>query len=137
MRYYYNEGKMVTVQEYQDLAGKNEYRDWFNELDVAAAVKVTTAVERIAQGNTSSFKPVGEGVSEYRLDWGPGYRIYLGQDGDTLLILLGGGTKKGQNTDIENAQAAWREYKQRKAAARKAAAKATPKEKSNTQKRRK
>jgi hypothetical protein len=80
---------------------------------------------------------VGEGVSEYRLDWGPGYRIYLGQDGDTLVILLGGGAKKGQNKDIENAQAAWREYKHRKAAQRKAAAKVMPKEKSITQKRRK
>jgi len=124
---------MVTVLEYQDVAGKNQYRDWFNGLDVAAAVKVTTAVERIAQGNTSSFKPVDQGVSEYRLNWGPGYRIYLGQDGDTLVILLGGGTKRSQNSDIENAHALWREYKQRKASARKS----IPKNKSTTHKGRK
>jgi putative addiction module killer protein len=127
---------LITVQEYQDLAGKNRYRAWFNDLDVAAAVKVTTAVERIAQGNRSSLKPVGEGVSEYKLDWGPGYRIYLGQDGETLVILLGGGTKQGQNVDIENAQGAWREYKQRKAAA-KAALKGKSKSKPKVQKRRK
>lgn len=124
---------LIKVQEYQDLAGKNRYRAWFNDLDVAAAVKVTTAVERIAQGNRSSLKPVGEGVSEYKLDWGPGYRIYLGQDGETLVILLGGGTKQGQNVDIENAQGAWREYKQRKAAALKGKSKSKPK----VQKRRK
>jgi putative addiction module killer protein len=132
---------LITVHEYQDLAGKNRYRAWFNDLDVAAAVKITTAVERIAQGNRSSLKPLGEGVSEYKLDWGPGYRIYLGQDGETLVILLGGGTKHGQNADIENAQGAWREYKQRKAAARGAAAKAALKKKSKSkskvQKRRK
>lgn len=97
-------------------------------------MKVTTAVERIAQGNRSSLKPVGEGVSEYKLDWGPGYRIYLGQDGETLVILLGGGTKQGQNVDIENAQGAWREYKQRKAAA-KAAPKGKSKSKPKVQKR--
>jgi len=128
---------MLTVQEYLNLAGRNEYRDWFNKLGVAAAVKVAVAVERISQGNTSSFKPVGEGVSECRLDWGPGYRIYLGQDGETLVILLGGGSKRGQDADIENAQTAWREYKQRKAAARKASVEATPKRKWNAQKRRK
>ena len=132
---------MITVHEYQDLAGKNRYRAWFNDLDVAAAVKVTTAIERIAQGNRSSLEPVGEGVSEYKLDWGPGYRIYLGKDGETLVILLGGGTKQGQNVDIENAQEVWREYKQRKAAAREAAAKAVLKGKSKSklkvQKRRK
>lgn len=52
---------MITVQEYQDLAGKNRYRTWFNDLDVAAAVKVSAAIERIAQGNRSAIKPVGEG----------------------------------------------------------------------------
>ncbi len=59
-------------------------------------------------------KNVGAGVSEYRIDFGPGYRVYLGKDGDTLIILLGGGTKKRQQKDIEAAQALWREYKQRK-----------------------
>ncbi len=54
--------------------------------------KVTVALERIAGGNTSSIKPVGEGVSEYKIDFGPGYRIYFGKDGDRLVILLGGGT---------------------------------------------
>ena len=66
------------------------------------------------QGNFSNVKPVGQGVAEYRIDFGPGYRIYLGQDGEVLIILLGGGTKKGQNADIQLAQQHWRAYKKRK-----------------------
>lgn len=110
---------MVRLQEYLDTAGRNRYREWFNALEVAAATKVTVALERLAQGNKSSVKPLVEGVSEYRIDWGPGYRIYLGQDGERLVVLHGGGSKKRQNRDIEEAKAAWREYKQRKRATRK------------------
>ena len=66
------------------------------------------------QGNLSNAKGVGAGVSEFRIDFGPGYRIYFGKDGDTLIILLGGGTKKRQKKDIEVAQTLWRKYKQRK-----------------------
>jgi putative addiction module killer protein len=84
---------MIRLHEYLDAAGRNEYRTWFNGLDVAAATKITVALERLAGGNTSSIKPVGEGVSEYKIDFGPGYRIYFGKDGDRLVILLGGGTK--------------------------------------------
>jgi putative addiction module killer protein len=105
---------MIRLHEYLDANGRNEYRTWFNGLDVAAATKATVALERIAGGNTSSIKPVGEGESECKIDFGPGYRIYFGKDGDRLVILLGGGTKKRQNQDIENAKAAWREYKQLK-----------------------
>jgi putative addiction module killer protein len=53
-------------------------------------------------------------VAEYRIDFGPGYRIYIGQDGDVLIILLSGGTKKGQNADFQQAQQRWRAYKVRK-----------------------
>ena len=72
------------------------------------------AVIRLGQGNFSNVKGVGSGVFEYRIDFGPGYRIYLGKDGDRLVILLGGGTKKRQNTDIAMAIARWQDYKQRK-----------------------
>ena len=65
-------------------------------------------------GNLSNVRPVGSGVSEYRIDFGPGYRIYFGRDGDTLIILLAGGTKQRQQHDIEAAKALWREYRQRK-----------------------
>jgi putative addiction module killer protein len=68
-------------------------------------------------GNTSSVKWFS-GIGEYRIDWGPGYRIYLAKDGDGLIILLGGGTKKSQRADIDRAKAMWAEYKLRKNAAR-------------------
>jgi putative addiction module killer protein len=75
----------------------------------------------MAGGNLSNVEPVGEGVSEYKLDWGPGYRIYFGQDGQTLVILLGGGFKKRQRKDIKAAKAAWADYKKRKREEQKAA----------------
>jgi hypothetical protein len=59
-------------------------------------------------------KGVGAGVQEYRIEWGPGYRLYFGQDGDTLIILLCGGTKRRQQDDVADAQAHWAEYKRRK-----------------------
>lgn len=65
-------------------------------------------------GNFSSVKGVGAGVFELRLDFGPGYRIYFGKDGDQIVILLGGGTKKRQQADLERAQELWQEYKQSK-----------------------
>jgi putative addiction module killer protein len=81
---------------------------------VQAAAKVTTALERIADGNLSNVKPVGAGVLEYRIDFGPGYRIYFGRDGSRLVILIGGGTKKRQRADIEAAEAHWADYNRRR-----------------------
>jgi len=69
---------------------------------------------RMEQGNLSNAKGVGAGVTEYRINFGPGYRVYFGKDGDTLIILLGGGSKKRQRNDIEEAKVLWREYKRRK-----------------------
>jgi len=84
-------------------------------LDAQAAAKVATALYRIEQGNLSNVKAVGKGVSEYKLDVGPGYRIYFGQEGEKIIILLGGGSKKTQVKDIRIAQALWAEYKAEKA----------------------
>ena len=72
------------------------------------------AIFRMEQGNLSNASGVGQGVLEYRIHFGPGYRIYFGRDGDTLIILLGGGTKSRQHRDIENAKAFWQEYRRRK-----------------------
>lgn len=79
---------------------------------------MAAALARIQQGNFSSAKGVGAGVYEYRIDFGPGYRIYFGKDGDRLVILVGGGTKKRQHDDIAAALARWHDYKQRKATER-------------------
>ncbi len=77
-----------------------------------ARAKVTRAIARLEQGNFSNVKSVGEGVLEYRIDFGPGYRVYFGRDGDTLVILLTGGTKKRQQRDIDAAHAFWQHHKQ-------------------------
>ncbi len=71
-------------------------------------------LQRLAQGNLSNTKGVGSGVLEYRIDFGPGYRVYFGKDGEQLVVLLGGGAKKRQQTDIANAQSRWLVYRQRK-----------------------
>ncbi len=105
---------MVEGHEYLDSAGNSPYRNWFAALDATAAARIAIAVTRLAQGNLSEVKGVGAGIYERRIDFGPGYRIYFGKDGDLLVILLGGGTKKRQQADIETAQAAWQDYKRRK-----------------------
>jgi putative addiction module killer protein len=75
---------------------------------------VAIAISRMEQENFSNVKGVGGGVFEYRIEFGPGYRIYFGKDGENLTILLGGGTKKRQQRDIDTALTLWKEYKQRK-----------------------
>ena len=105
---------MIEIREYITTEGRSPYARWFDGLNARAAAKVATVLVRLEQSNLSGAKGVGAGVSEYRIDFGPGYRVYFGNDGDTLIILLGGGTKKRQQKDIEAAQDLWREYKHRK-----------------------
>jgi putative addiction module killer protein len=104
----------VEVLEYVDTRGRSPYRDWVVKLDASAAARISSAVLRMELGNFSIAKSVGAGVHELRLDFGPGYRVYFGKDGERLVILLGGGTKKRQQLDIATAHALWDEYKQRK-----------------------
>jgi len=105
---------MTVLRGYLDEQGNKPFADWFDALDHTAAAKVTIALTRMEQGNFSNSKSVGFGVYEYKIDFGPGYRIYFGKDGDTLVILLGGGTKKRQSKDIAAAQSSWADYKRRK-----------------------
>ena len=105
---------MLDVLLYQQEDGHSPFAAWFDALDRQAAAKVTIAVERLRLGNVSNVKSVGGGVQEYRIDWGPGYRLYLGRDGDRLVILLTGGTKQRQDADIERAKAHWLDYKKRR-----------------------
>jgi|ERR1700730_2682667 putative addiction module killer protein len=102
---------MLEVRYYVAEDGRSPYADWFSSLDPVARAKVAAAIARIAQGNLSNIKPVGEGVLEYRINFGPGYRIYLGRDGNVLVILLTGGTKKRQQRDIEAATRFWQAYR--------------------------
>ena len=103
-----------SLLEYLDANGDSPFRDWFDDPDSLAAAKVSVALTRIEQGNLSNAKGVGEGVSEYRLDFGPGYRVCFGRDGTVLVILLGGGTKRRQQRGIEDAKRRWADDKARK-----------------------
>ena len=105
---------MPQIRYYVAVEGQQPFAEWFADLEAVARAKVTRAIVRLEQGNFSSAKSVGEGVFEYRIDFGPGYRVYFGQDGPKLVILLAGGTKKRQGRDIDAAHGYWRDYKQRK-----------------------
>ncbi|PHV09566.1 type II toxin-antitoxin system RelE/ParE family toxin [Chitinimonas sp. BJB300] len=105
----------ITVEEYLREDGTNPYKRWFDDLDAPAAAKVAAAKVRLELGNTLSVKWF-DGMGEYVIDWGPGYRIYLAKDGDTLIVLFGGGTKRRQQRDIDQAKALHAEYKTRKKA---------------------
>ena len=105
---------MIEVREYLTEAGRSPFAKWFNSLNAVAAAKVTTALVRMEHGNLSNAKGIGGGLQEYRIDYGPGYRIYFGRDGETLIVLLAGGTKRRQQRDIDTARAHWRDYKQRR-----------------------
>jgi putative addiction module killer protein len=76
--------------------------------------RITAALDRLRYGNFSAAKGVGAGMFELRMDFGPGYRVYFGKDGEQLVILLGGGTRKRQQSDIETAQQLWQDYKRTK-----------------------
>ena len=81
-----------------------EYSKWFDSLrDRQARMRIDIRIRRLSLGNSGDVKPVGEGVSELRIDFGPGYRIYFIQKGQTLIILLAGGTKGTQEKDIRQA----------------------------------
>ena len=104
----------IELRYYLTPTGQSPFESWFTSLNNQAAAKVTVALARLEQGNHSNTKSVGEGVHEYRIDWGPGYRVYFGRDGETLVILLTGGTKQRQQKDITAAQAMWTDYKRRR-----------------------
>ena len=103
---------VILVEEYLREDGSSPYREWFAGLDAQAAAKIAIATLRLATGNTANVKWFGA-FGEYRLDWGPGYRIYLARDRDAVIILFGGGTKNRQQKDIERARALWIEFKAR------------------------
>ena len=105
---------MIEIRQYVDRLGRNPFEKWYLGLDAPVRARIAIVLDRLGSGNLSSIKGVGSGVFEIRLDFGPGYRVYLGKDGETIVILLGGGTKKRQQADIEEAQGLWQEYRRRK-----------------------
>jgi putative addiction module killer protein len=105
---------MLELREYRVQGGRSPFREWFDRLNSEAARKVTASLYRMGLGNFSNVKAVGGGVSELRINFGPGYRVYFAKHGDTIVILMGGGTKQRQQDDIKQAQARWRDHKGRK-----------------------
>lgn len=105
---------MLELRYYLAADGKSPFEDWFFDLNAPAAAKVTVALARLEHGNLSNVKGVGEGVLECRIDHGPGYRVYFGRDGELLVILLTGGTKRRQDKDIDAAKDFWADYKRRR-----------------------
>ena len=101
------------IKEYVELS-RSPFADWFNSFDAVTAARVDKYIRRLEVGNFGAAKPLQEGVFELKLDFGPGYRVYFGRDGKTIIILLGGGSKRRQSTDIATAIERWKRYKQSK-----------------------
>jgi putative addiction module killer protein len=106
--------RWLIIREYNDRGGRSPFREWYDGLNSDAARKVTTALYRVGLGNFSNAKSVGAGVYECKINFGPGYRVYFGREGEHTVILLGGGTKQRQQNDIELALKRGEDYKQRK-----------------------
>ena len=105
---------MPTLREYLDDRNRSPFARWLDGLATPAALKVRTALARLEAGNMSALKSVGGGVHEVRIDFGPGYRVYLGLDGAERVILLGGSAKAPQSAAIADAQERWADYRRRK-----------------------
>ena len=105
---------MIELRDYLDPAGRRPIRRWLDGLDSVTRARVARAFVQLSLGNLSEVKSVGGGVLERRLNFGPGYRVYFGRDGEALIILLIGGIKGRQQRDIATAHACWEDYKRRK-----------------------
>ena len=102
----------IRILEYLDAEGRSSYGAWFDGLNAPAA-RVAAALYQLAAGNRSNVKGVGSGVFERKVDFGPGYRVYFGKDGDSVIVLLGGSTKQRQHQAIGTAKERWQAYRRR------------------------
>jgi putative addiction module killer protein len=106
---------LPKIHIYQTQEKECPFENWLDTLsDINAKARILQRIDRIELGNFGDCEPVGDGVHELRIDHGSGYRIYFGNDGKYLVILLCGGTKRGQEKDIKRAKAYWQDYKARK-----------------------
>jgi putative addiction module killer protein len=112
--------RTIEFTEYVDANGSSPFAKWFDALDAVAAAKVRVYITRVELGNFSNVEPIGDGLSEIKIDYGPGYRVYFRKEKEILLLLLGGSSKKGQQKAIDAAKLAWKSYdSSRKQSARK------------------
>lgn len=102
---------MIRIKQYVDANGNSPFDRWFWQLNSEAAAKITKSIYKLELGPVEG---VGCGVYEQKIDFGPGYRVYFGKDGNEIIILLCGGTKKRQSNDIAAAKEYWQDYKNRK-----------------------
>jgi len=99
------------IQRYVNSDGRVPFDEWFDSFkDANTQAKIISRLKRVVSGNLGDYRSVGEGVCEIRIDYGPGFRIYFGQVGTTIVILLCGGDKSTQNRDIRQAQEYWTDY---------------------------
>ena len=103
----------MLVEQYQSLSGEKPFERWLASQDRSAQVRIVARIDRLRAGLRGDWKSVGEGVLELRFDFGPGYRVYCGQHGEALVLLLTAGIKRTQKKDIEIAHGYWKDYLQR------------------------
>lgn len=105
---------VLTIRHYVTGSGVDPYQAWLDGLaDVRGRIAILRRVDRLADGNFGDHKTVGAGISELRIDFGPGYRVYAARHGRTMVFLLCAGSKRTQVKDIERAMSYWAEYQQR------------------------
>jgi putative addiction module killer protein len=105
---------MYELRHYTNSDGLDLFGRWLDGLrDIQAQARIAARMIRLTNGNFGDCKPVGEGVWELRVDWGPGYRVYYALDGKRLVLLCDGGDKRTQSTDIERAIERWNEWQKR------------------------
>ena len=103
-----------TIDEYRDEHGKSPFGGWFGGLkDKEARRRIRRGVANLRRGATGGVKPIGGGLSELRIHYGPGYRVYFGTERGHVYLLLCGGDKSTQSADINKARAYWRDHKRR------------------------
>jgi putative addiction module killer protein len=106
----------VELRYYQTSAGEQPFVEWLKGLnDRRARTRIEARLARVVIGNLGDVEPVGEGVMELRVDWGPGYRVYFARVGHVIVLLLCGGDKRTQQRDINRAKEYFEDYKARTA----------------------
>jgi putative addiction module killer protein len=106
-------GEQWTVEHYLTPQGKCPFRDWFDNLsDIKTAAILERRITRLELGNFGNCEPVGAGLFEQKIDYGPGYRIYFGKTANKIILLLLGGDKSTQREDILKAQHYWQDFKE-------------------------
>jgi putative addiction module killer protein len=105
---------VFELRYYQTSSAETPFVDWLQGLkDRQARTRIEARLARVASGNLGDIEPVGEGVMELRIDWGPGYRVYFSRLGQVVVLLLCGGDKRSQQKDIERAKDYFKDYKAR------------------------